>query len=339
MNFLRSYLKNRKICPKVNEKSSDFFNITHGIPQGSVLGPLLFLLFINDLTLASKFTTTLFADDANLHISHKNPKSLQAIVNKEIKKIDRWMIMNKLTLNYKKCKYMIISSKQLDISEFILTVNNQNMERSDSIQYLGVLIDDKLSWKSHVQKLNKKLSKICGLIFKLRHYVPLATCKLIYYSLFQSVLLYSLINWGKTTHSCLHQLEVLQNRFLRASLFLPRKTNTNLLYFRFQVLKLKDMIKMEYAKFMFKFKNKMLPSSFDNYFTNLDKVHKYNTRQKSNSGFYHHSFNSEFGRKRLHHSCLREWESIPLSLKECSFSKFKVNYKTNVLKSYSNKNS
>ena len=334
-NLLKSYMENRKICTKVEQKASKYFKVTHGIPQGSVLGPLLFLLFINDLPQASKFNATLFADDANLHISHQNPHSLQVMVNEEIEKIENWMYFNKLTLNYSKCCFMIISRKPLDASKFSLSMNKVNIKRSDCIKYLGVLLDEQLSWKNHVQKLNKNLSKICGLIFKLRHYVPLITRKLIYYSMFHSVILYSLINWGRTTNSYLHQLVVLQNKFIRASLFLPRNSPTNSLYVKFQTLKLKDMIRLEFAKFIFKFKNNMLPSSFNNYFIDLNKVHKHNTRQKSIGSYYHHSFNSEFGRKRLQHICLQEWETIPLAQKECSFSRFKNNYKAVLFEHYS----
>ena len=129
-------------------------------------------MFINDLPQASKFNATLFADDANLHISHQNPRTLQVMVNEEIEKIENWMYSNKLTLNYSKCCYMIISRKPLNISEFSLTMNNLNIKRSDCVKYLGVLLDENLTWKNQVQKLNKSLSKICGLIFKIRHYVP-----------------------------------------------------------------------------------------------------------------------------------------------------------------------
>ena len=111
------------------------------------------------------------------------------------------------------------------------------------------------------------------MIFKLRHYVPLPTRKLIYYSMFQSTFLYSLIKWGRATKSCLHQLEVLQNRLVYKSKFIFTKNHyTDLLYFKFQVLKLKDMVKIEIAKFMLRFKNIMLPISFDNYFTNLRQI-------------------------------------------------------------------
>ena len=90
-NLLKSYMENRKICTKVEQKASKYFKVTDGIPQGSVLGPLLFLLFINNLPQASKFNATLFADDANLRISHQNPHRLQEMVNEEIEKIENWM--------------------------------------------------------------------------------------------------------------------------------------------------------------------------------------------------------------------------------------------------------
>ena len=99
---------------------------------------------------------------------------------------------------------MIISRKPFNTSEFSLTLNNLNIKRSDCVRYLGVLLDEQLSWKNQVSKLNKNLSQICGLIFKLRNYAPLASRKLVYYSMFYSVILYSLISPGRTTNSCLH---------------------------------------------------------------------------------------------------------------------------------------
>ena len=189
-------MENRKICTKINQKTSSLCKITYGIPQGSVLGPLLFLLYVNDLPNASKFKITLFADDANLHLSHQQPEFLQKLVNgEEIKIIDNWMKMNKLTLNYDKCKYMIVSRKPTDSSSFDLTINNVKIKRTESIRYLGVQLDEKVSGKFHVENLKKKLSKTCGLIFKLRHYVPLSTCRIVYYSMFHSNILFSLINW------------------------------------------------------------------------------------------------------------------------------------------------
>ena len=124
------------------------------------------------------------------------------------------------------------------------------------------------------------------MIYKLRYYVPLSSRKLVYFSLFHSQLQYSLLNWGRAAKSNLQKLVILQNKILRASLSRPKHHQTTLLYSEFGVLKLEDMINMEFAKFMYKFNNKMLPESFNNYFTKLDDVHKYKTRQKHRNEFF-----------------------------------------------------
>ena len=123
-------------------------------------------------------------------------------------------------------------------------------------------------------------------------------------------------------------------KYIYKSKFLPKTATTSLLYFKFQVVQLKDMVKIKIAKFMFRFKNKMLPNSVNNYFNNHSEIHKYYSRQKAKSGYYHHLFNSEFGRKRLNHECLKLWELISLVEKKCSFSKFKNVFKDNILNYY-----
>lgn len=333
-NFLHSYLTNRLICTKLDGKLSKLYSINYGIPQGSVLGPLFFLLFVNDLPNASNFETTLFADDTNLHLSHNNINTLHFQVVKELHKISQWINANKLTINYKKSCYMIISKKLHLATDFKPTINGNLIEKTVNVKYLGVCLDSKLSWECHIDTMHKKLSKVCGMIYKLRHYVPLSTLKLVYYSMFHSHLQYSLLNWGRAAKTLLHKLEVLQNNILRACFFSSRYNRTNVLYFKFGALKLHDMFEMEIAKFMFKFNNQMLPSSFNNYFIKLDQVHEYKTRQKSRNEFYQPYIGSEVGRKTLHHICLRSWKSIPQDMRHCSFSRFKKYFKSNILAKY-----
>ena len=267
LNLLQSYLAGRKICTKVGCNISKLCKIEHGVPQGSVLSPLLFSLYVNDLPNASNLETTLFADDTNLHISHNNIKNLQSVVTNEIKKIDSWMKLNKLTINYQKSCYMLVGKKCTILTNFKLCINHYPIELKNSIKYLGIHLDRELSWKTHIDYLAKKLSKVCGMIYKLRHYVPLSTLRIVYYSMFHSHIQYSLRNWGRAAKSHYHKLSILQNKILRACLFRPRRYETNLLYSGFRVLKLEDMIKMDFAKFMFKYSNNMLPNSFNNYQT------------------------------------------------------------------------
>ena len=225
--LLTSYLSERHICVKIDGKVSSSRLLDHGVPQGSILIPLLFLLYINDLPKASNFETTLFTDDTNLHLSYININSLQSRVQQEMMKVSKWMISNKLTLNYKKSCYMLISKKPLNDSNFSVLINQNLIEKSECEEYLGVYLDNKLSRKTHINKICKKVSKVCGMIYKLRYYVPLSALKIVYFSLFHSHLQYSLLNWGRASKSILYKLKILQNKILRAMLFCSKQTRTN----------------------------------------------------------------------------------------------------------------
>ena len=124
--------------------------------------------YVNDLYNASNLETTLFADDTNLHISHNNFKNLQSVVTNEIKEIDSWMKLNKLTINYKKSCYMLVGRKCTKLTNFKLYISHYPTELKNSIKYLGTHLDRELSWKTHIDYLAKKLSKVCGMIYKLR---------------------------------------------------------------------------------------------------------------------------------------------------------------------------
>ena len=172
-------------------------------------------------------------------------------------------------------------------TNFEVIVSHNNISLTNSVKYLGVILDNKLTWQSHIEQISVKLSRACGMIFKLWHYYPLSTLKLIYYSMFHSVLQYSLINWGRASKRPLNKIKTLQNRFLRACLFRPSRFFVNALYFEFGVLKLDDMIDMEYAKFLFRYSNSMLPNYLNSCFTSLDSIHHHYTRQKSKKDFFH----------------------------------------------------
>ena len=151
---------------------------------------------------------------------------------------------------------MLISKKPLNDSNFSFLINQNLIKKSECVKYLGVYLDNKLSWRTHIDKICKKVSKVCGMIYKLRYYVPLSTLKIVYFSLFHSHIQYSLLNWGRASKSILYKLKILQSKILRAMLFCSKQDQTNLLYFKLKILKLEDMIAMEYAKFIFKFNNK-----------------------------------------------------------------------------------
>ena len=136
-------------------------NIDFGVPQGSILGPLLFLIFINDLPEATNFFIRLFADDTFLCSQNNDILRLENEVNFELQKVYVWLASNKLTLNIKKSKFMFFSNKKKVNHEMNIKINGNKLEKCDNYKYLGVIFDNNLSWQPHIEYICGKISKAC----------------------------------------------------------------------------------------------------------------------------------------------------------------------------------
>uniref|UniRef100_A0A672GN57 Reverse transcriptase domain-containing protein n=1 Tax=Salarias fasciatus TaxID=181472 RepID=A0A672GN57_SALFA len=166
--WVKSYLKDRKQFVQINDIKSKNGNVTCGVPQGSVLGPVLFLLYINDIdTASSLLKCILFADDTTLYYAGDNINEVLEIVEKEFQNVIKWFNTNKLSLNISKTKYMIFSYRRTDV-DTTLTVEGIEIERTNEIKFLGVLLDEQLTWKSHIEYVKTKISQTIAVLYKLK---------------------------------------------------------------------------------------------------------------------------------------------------------------------------
>ena len=201
---MKSYLADRFQFIKIGNVRSSMIPIKYGVPQGSILGPLLFLIYINDLPSATNFYIKLFADDTFLCTQNNGLKVLETEVNSELKKVHEWLASNKLTLNISKSKFMIFSNKKKNCHTISVNFDGKPLKRCTSYKYLGIIIDDKLKWNEHIQYICTKISKACGILAKIRHSANFVLLKDVYYALFYWYICYGITTWrnASDTRGC-----------------------------------------------------------------------------------------------------------------------------------------
>ena len=200
-NWFASYLKNRSQF--VSTLGFDSFTkpVAHGVPQGSVLGPLLFLIYINDLHSAIKSSKVYhFADDTNFLNIGNSPKIMQKLVNADLKILYKWLLANKISLNCDKTEIIFFHKPGEIVPEMKIKMNGHRIYPSNNIKYLGIYLDETLNGRFHCETLMKKLKRANGMLCKARHYITNDDLKTLYYAIFSSHLIYGCQIWGQTTN-------------------------------------------------------------------------------------------------------------------------------------------
>ena len=279
-NWFRSYLTNRKQFVSINGFDSNEVIMKLGVPQGSVLGPLLFLIYINDLNIAIKYCkTTHFADDTNLVLTNHSPKKLQKQLNIDLRLLTSWLRANKISLNSSKTELIIFRHPNKPLNyDFKIKINGKKLIPSRFVKYLGILIDSNLNWSFHIEVLTTKLSRAIGMLSKIRHYVSKNTLRMIYFGIFSSLLTYGSQIWGQTKNKHVKRIENLQNKAIRVIHFAKFNAPSNQLYKESRILKLSDHIKLQNFMFVYNCTKKELPTALLNNFNTVSNIHNYNTR-------------------------------------------------------------
>ena len=216
LSLFASYLQHREQFVCLNSVVSDYKTVSCGVPQGSILGPLLFIIFINDIINCSNILHfILFADDTNLLYSCNNIDTLVSTINSELSKLASWFRSNKLSLNVKKTNYMMFGNKIIPEIMQPIHIDNILIDRVTSTKFLGVIVDDKISWKDHIALLSLKISRGIGAINRIKHLVSPSILLLLYYTMVLAHLSYCCVVWGNACTSNLQCLRVLQKRSIR----------------------------------------------------------------------------------------------------------------------------
>ena len=217
-HWFESYLAHRKQYVGVNNHTSTIGELDHGVPQGSILGPLLFIIFINDMpNIFPGAHFIMYADDANIIISGKTIGEIEEKIKLLIPKLSNWVQGNMLKLNTTKTKYMLISN--LINHDFNIIIGNKKIARVTQEKFLGVIVDDKLTFNAHRQALAKKIANNCGVLFRARHILNMQSLKLLYYSFIQSHMVYCSGVWGLGSKTSLNSIFLSQKRAVRIMSF------------------------------------------------------------------------------------------------------------------------
>ena len=281
--------------------------------------------------------TWLFADDTALVASAPNISLLESKMNCQIEKVQDWLLANKLSVHYDdKSKYMLFN-KNISTSvddDFELKMGDHLIDRTKSYRYLGLIVDEKLSWESHINEICWKLSQVAGVILKIRSLLSREAMMLVYHSLVGSKLRYGLICWATATKSILDKVNVAHNKIITYLTFSKRCSRMWPLYSQIKVLPLDILIQVEQAKTMFKFETEKLPQVFDKYFRKPS--HQHNTRFASTQkNFQYLRITSAQERSLLKYYGPKVWASIPVHIKNAeSLKEFVKLYRSHQIENY-----
>ena len=284
LRWFTDYLSNRHQYIEINNIKSTTSEISMGVPQGSILGPLLFIIYMNDISIASElFQAILYADDTSLNTTlsavGKETDSLNSdAINKELLHISEWLACNKLSLNVKKTKFMIFRYPQQSpqrLPSLNLTINNSSIERVHNFDFLGLTISETLSWKQHVNKVCVHITKVLAMMRKLKHITNELILLKVYNALILSKINYAILCWGYE-HK---RISSLQKKAIRIINKAKYNAHTDPIFKHLNLLKVKDVFILQSLKFYYQYENGKLPGYFTDMFNNIRDIHNHNTRR------------------------------------------------------------
>ena len=313
--WFQNYLSNRCQYTEYKSHLSSRQYVSCGVPQGSILGPLLFLIYINDVYLHLKnCNSILFADDTTLFTSDTRYDNLLSKLNENISIIYKWLCSNKLSLNIDKTNHIVFHSsrKKLPYTPVVLS-NNTEIKQVDYTKFLGVYIDQNVNWKRHCSEIGNKCLKVNAVLSRLKHFVPTHILKTIYLSLFLSQLTYGITAWGKCSGTEMKRLKVLQKKSIRIVSKSRFNSHVDPICKNLRLLKLDDLFLLNCCKLYHKSLNGLLKPYFNEQLLPNTAVHNYSTRQRND--IHQRNIRKTVQSQSLNFKVSSAWNELPPCLK------------------------
>lgn len=242
LDWCRSYLSNRVQYVAINGKCSKKKPISIGVPQGSILGPIMFLIYINDLCPTANYPKyTFFADDTTITLADENFTNLINQTNSELELVSQWAIHNRLTINADKTECIVFSNREFSISNSQIKMGSEYINFKNSCKFLGVFLDNKTSFSNHIDSICNKMTKSAGILYRINSSLTPQARLSFYYSFVYPYLSYNISVWGSTHSYLLNSLFITQKRIVRNIDGSPYRAHTSPLFKKYSILKVHDI--------------------------------------------------------------------------------------------------
>ena len=326
LKWLTSYLSDRRCYVELGTFKSNLKTFNMGVPQGSILGPTLFLIYVNNLTKFSDILQTqLFADDTIVYNRGTSIDTLTSSTNEELSKLKDWTLANKLTIHAGKTKLLMISNRIPSHQSISIKIMDKEIFPSLSCKYLGIYLDHKLTFKEHIQYINSKISRNTGILYKIREYLPLKARLDYYYAYIYPYLTYNTIIWGGTYLTHLQPIILQQKRTIRTIANAGFLDHTDPLFKKFRLLKFQDIYKFQLGTYMFHAKKR-------GEYPTQTNVHTRSRGANLARSVFHGLTSTQHA---VSYAGPTFWNKLPPSLRTIkSFSRFKKSLKDYLLDNY-----